>query len=165
MFKKYWFYLVTLFSVVALASAFVAEFYFDLAPCDMCLKQREPYYVIIAGFIFIAIIKWQHSIWFYLGVQIISVYGLFYSIWHVGIEQNILKGPASCSGSLLQTDSVQDLKQQITNKPVINCSDIIWSIGGLSAATINSILQLFILCSTVFSICFICVGIILPISC
>ena len=88
-----------------------------------------------------------------LSAAVIILYGLFYAIWHVGIEQNILKGPASCSGSLLQTDSVQDLKQQITNKPVINCSEIIWSVGGLSAATLNSILQLFILIfNTIFII-------------
>ena len=76
--------------------------------------------------------------------KIIILYGLFYAIWHVGIEQKILEGPASCSGALIQTDSVQELKQQITNKPVINCSEIIWSIGGLSAATINSILLILI---------------------
>ena len=52
MLQKYWFYLVTLFSIIALGSAFIAEFYFNLAPCEMCLKQREPYYIIILGFIF-----------------------------------------------------------------------------------------------------------------
>ena len=85
MLQKYWFYLVTLFGVVALASAFIAEFYFNLAPCEMCLKQREPYYIIIAGFIIIRMLKWQDRILFYLGIQIISIYVLFYSIWHVGI--------------------------------------------------------------------------------
>ena len=60
---------------------------------------------------------------------------------------------ASLWNSTLSYDDVQDLKQQITNKPVINCSEIIWSIGGLSAATINSILQLFILIfNTIFII-------------
>ena len=58
MLQKYWFYIiVTLISVIALASALIAEFYFNLAPCEMCLKQREPYYIIILGFIFIAILR------------------------------------------------------------------------------------------------------------
>ena len=140
MLQKYWFYLVALFSVVALASAFVAEFYFDFAPCEMCLKQREPYYVIISGFILITIIKWQHRIWFYLGVQLISIYGLFYSIWHVGIENKLLSGPAGCSGGLNITNNTSSLKEQILSKPVINCEDVTWSIYGLSAATINSLL-------------------------
>ena len=140
MLQKYWVYLVALFSVVALASAFIAEFYFDLAPCEMCLKQREPYYIIIVGFILITIFKWQDRIWFYLGVQLISIYGLFYSIWHVGIENKLLSGPAECSDGLIITNNASDLKEQILSKPVINCEDVAWSIFGLSAATINSML-------------------------
>jgi disulfide bond formation protein DsbB len=50
MLKKYWFYIIGILSFIALGSAFIAEFYFDLAPCEMCLKQREPYYVIIISF-------------------------------------------------------------------------------------------------------------------
>ena len=140
MLQKYWFYLVTLFSVVALASAFIAEFYFNLAPCEMCLKQREPYYIIIAGFIIIRMLKWQDRIWFYLGITIISIYGLFYSIWHVGIENKLLSGPAGCSDGLNITNNAADLKEQILSKPVINCEDVAWSIFGLSAATINTLL-------------------------
>ena len=140
MLQKYWFYLVTLFSIIALGSAFIAEFYFNLAPCEMCLKQREPYYIIILGFIFITIVRWQKRVWFYIGVQIISIYGLFYSVWHVGIENQLLPGPAGCSSGLNNTDNVLSLKEQILSKPVINCEDIAWSIFGLSAATINSML-------------------------
>ena len=140
MLQKYWFYIVTLLSAIALASALIAEFYFNLAPCEMCLKQREPYYIIILGFIFITILRWQTRIWFYLGVQLISIYGLFYSLWHVGIENQLLTGPSGCSSKLNSTDNISNLKEQILAKPVINCEDIAWSIFGLSAATINSML-------------------------
>ena len=140
MLQKYWFYLVTLFSVVALASALIAEYYFDLQPCAMCLKQREPYYVIIAGFILVMILKGQDKIWFYVGVQIVSIYGLFYSLWHVGIENKILAGPSSCSGGLNISTNTSSLKEQIISKAVINCEEVAWSIFGLSAATMNSLL-------------------------
>tara|TARA_B100000965_G_C19197326_1_gene585805 strand:- start:16 stop:516 length:501 start_codon:yes stop_codon:yes gene_type:complete len=144
MLQKYWFYIVTLFSVVALSSAYIAEFYFNLSPCLMCLKQREPYYVIILAFLIAMIFGLQQKIWFYLGIQIISIYGLFYSIWHVGIENKLLSGPASCSGSLMITNNTTNLKEQILAKPVINCEDVAWSILGLSAATINSLLLILI---------------------
>ena len=140
MLQKYWFYLVTLFSVFALASALIAEYYFDLQPCAMCLKQREPYYIIIAGFILVMILKWQDKIWFYVGVQIVSIYGLFYSLWHVGIENKILAGPSSCSGGLNISKNTSSLKEQIISKAVINCEEVAWSIFGLSAATMNSLL-------------------------
>ena len=140
MLQKYWFYLVTLFSVVALASALIAEYYFDLQPCAMCLKQREPYYIIIAGFILVMLLKWKDKIWFYVGVQIVSIYGLFYSLWHVGIENKILAGPSSCSGGLNISTNTSSLKEQIISKAVINCEEVAWSIFGLSAATMNSLL-------------------------
>ena len=140
MLQKYWFYLVTLFSIVALASALIAEYYFDLQPCAMCLKQREPYYIIIVGFILVMILKWQDKIWFYVSVQIVSIYGLFYSLWHVGIENKILAGPSSCSGGLNISTNTSSLKEQIISKAVINCEEVAWSIFGLSAATMNSLL-------------------------
>ena len=144
MLKIYWFYIVSFLSIAALGSAYIAEFYFGLTPCEMCLKQREPYYFIIATFIIFAILRWQHHIWFYLGVQLISIYGLFYSIWHVGIENKILTGPIGCSGELDIENNTSSLKEQILSKPVINCEDITWSIFGLSAATINSFLLILI---------------------
>ena len=140
MLQKYWFYIVTLLSATALASALIAEYYFDLQPCAMCLKQREPYYVIIAGFILVMILKGQDKIWFYVGVQIVSIYGLFYSLWHVGIENKILAGPSSCSGGLNISTNASSLKEQIISKAVINCEEVAWSIFGLSAATMNSLL-------------------------
>ena len=140
MLKRYWFYIVSFLSIAALGSAFVAEFYFKLAPCEMCLKQREPYYIIIFGFILVMIIKWQHRIWFYLVIQLVSIYGLFYSIWHVGIENKLLSGPKGCSSVLSIIDNTASLKEQILSKPIIDCEDVAWSIFGLSAATINSLL-------------------------
>ena len=144
MLKKYWFYIVSSLSIGALGSALIAEFYFDFAPCELCLKQRHPYYIIIVGFIIVTIMKWQQRIWFYLGVKIISIYGLYYSIWHVGVENKLLSGPAGCSSELNITNSTLNLKEQIVSQPVVNCMDVAWSIFGLSAATINTIILILI---------------------
>lgn len=142
---KNWFIYIFIISIIAIGSALVAEYFFDLAPCKMCLKQRYTYYAIIIFFIISYVFNHTKNIWLYIFNEIAIIYGLFYSLWHVGIEQNILPGPRSCSGTLLKTDSVQDLKAQINNQEIINCADISWSILGLSAATINSLLLIFIL--------------------
>ena len=140
MLKKYWFYVIGLLSVIAIGSALIAEYYYNLEPCKMCLKQREPYYALIAVLIIFLIFRWQKKIWFFLGVQIITIYGLFYSIWHVGIENKMLPGPSSCSGGLNISNDTSNLKEQILSKAVVNCEEIIWSMFGLSAAIINSLL-------------------------
>ena len=140
-----WLSCIFILSIIAIGSAFIAEYFFNLAPCKMCLKQRHTYYAIILLFIIFYFFRRTKNIWLYILNQIAILYGLFYAVWHVGIEQNILPGPESCSGTLSKTDSIQRLKAQINNQEIINCSDISWSILGLSAATINSLLLLFIL--------------------
>ena len=140
-----WLNIFFILSIVAITSALVAEFFFDLAPCKMCLKQRHPYYAIIFLIILFYFFRQTKNIWLFVLCQIALLYGLFYSAWHVGIEQKILPGPASCSEMLSQTDSIQNLKQQITNQAIVNCSEITWAVFGLSAATLNTLLLLFLL--------------------
>ena len=141
--KKYWFWILGAISFISISFALVAEFIFNLEPCSMCLKQRHPYYFIILIFVIAFIFNWQQKIWFYIFVQISSAYGAFYAIWHVGIEQKLIKGPSGCSGQLSPTDSIENLKKQILNQDLVNCSEISWSIFGVSAASINSILILY----------------------
>ena len=147
-----WFWVIGILSILAISSALIAEYIFNLEPCSMCLKQRHPYYFILIIFFLFVIIHKFPRIWFYIGVQFASVYGLFYSIWHVGIEQKILKGPASCSSGISTSNSAESLKEQIMSKTIINCEDVIWSFFGFSAATINSFLLLYIF---IFNVIFI----------
>jgi len=144
MILRYWFWITSILSLLAISSALIAEYSFDLEPCSMCLKQRHPYYFILVIFVLFVVIYKFPRIWFYLGVQLACIYGLFYSIWHVGIEKKILPGPTSCSGELNFSNSAENLKEQIMAKAVINCEDVIWSFIGVSAATINTLLLLLI---------------------
>ena len=141
---RYWFWVISMLSMIAISSALIAEYIFNLEPCSMCLKQRYPYYFILVIFVLFLFIHQFPRILFYLGAQLASIYGLFYSIWHVGIEQKILSGPASCSGGLSISESVENLKEQIIGKAIINCEDVVWGFLGISAATINTFLLLLI---------------------
>ena len=142
---KNWLKLLFSLSLIAIISALTAEYLFDIAPCKMCLKQRHPYYVIILLIIFFHFFKHINKFLLSILNELAILYGLFYAIWHVGIEREILSGPASCSGTLINTNSIQNLKEQINNQSIVSCLDISWIIAGLSAATINSILLLLIL--------------------
>lgn len=142
---KNWVALLFILSLIAIISALIAEYFFDLIPCKMCLKQRYPYYAIIIIILFSYFFRQIKNILLFILSEFAILYGLFYSIWHVGIEQKVLSGPASCSGTLSNTNSIQNLKEQISNQPIVNCTDISWTMLGLSAATINSILLLLIL--------------------
>ena len=137
--SKYWFWITGIFSIAAIVVALVAENFFSIEPCSMCLKQRHPYYFIIVIFIIFLFIRKFSLLWYFLMIQLASIYGLFYASWHVGIEQKILTGPSGCSGGLSFTTSIKNLKEQIMEKSVINCEEIVWSFFGVSAATLNAI--------------------------
>ena len=140
-----WMAIILILSSGAIISALIAEHFFNLSPCQMCLKQRYPYYAIILIIIFFVLLRQTKNILLFILNEFAILYGLFYAIWHVGIEQKLLPGLTSCSGTLSNTNSIQNLKEQIINQSITNCNDISWVILGLSAATINSILLLLIL--------------------
>ena len=139
-----WAKVLFVISFISISSALVAEYFFNLQPCELCLKQRHPYYLILICFVFIFLFKNLNKIWLYVLIQFASIYGLFYSIWHVGVENKILKGPAGCSAMLTNSDNTSDLKEQILSKQVISCDEVIWSFFGISAASINTIVLLVI---------------------
>ena len=139
-----WTILLFAISIISISSALIAEYFFNLQPCELCLKQRHPYYLILICLILIFLFRNLDKIWVYLVIQIASIYGLFYSIWHVGVENKILKGPSGCSAMLTNSENTTDLKAQILSKQVISCEEIIWSFYGISAASINTVVLLVI---------------------
>ena len=140
---KNWHFILLTISIFSISFALIAEYYFNLQPCELCLKQRHPYYF----FIFLSIIVlFLFKLKFYVSllIQLGAIYGMFYSIWHVGVENKLLKGPAGCASNLQISENTNDLKEQIFNQQVISCDEVIWSIFGFSAATINTVVMLFI---------------------
>ena len=148
---RYWGVILFFLCVVAISSALIAEYFFHILPCQMCLNQRYPYYFIISIFVVYYFIKKTSNIWLYVLTELAVLYGLFYSLWHVGIEQNLLTGPSGCSGKLEKVNSVNDLKEQILNQAIVNCNEISWVMLGISATTLNSLLLfLLLLFNTIF---------------
>ena len=139
-----WAAILFVISFTSISSALIAEYFFNLQPCELCLKQRHPYYLVLICLPLIFLLKNLNKIWFYLLIQFASIYGLFYSIWHVGVENKILKGPAGCSAMLSNSENTTDLKAQILSKQVISCDEVIWSFFGISAASINTLVLLVI---------------------
>ncbi len=141
---KNWYVILLAISIFSISLALIAENYFNLQPCTLCLKQRHPYYFfILISFIGLFI---SYHLRYYLSflIQLGTVYGIFYSVWHVGVENKLLKGPAGCSVNLSISENKNDLKEQIFNQQIISCDEVIWSLFGFSAASINTIVMLFI---------------------
>ena len=122
-----WNYFLFLISSIAILSALIAEYIYGLQPCELCLKQRHPYYLFIIISLLIFFIPNLYKLITFGLVQIGTIYGIFYSIWHVGVENKLLKGPANCSANLSISSNTADLKEQILNQQVISCEEVVWS--------------------------------------
>ena len=115
MILRNWHYLLFVISLVSIAAALIAEYFYGLQPCELCLKQRHPYYLFVSTVILILLLPNQYKIFMHALVQIGAVYGIFYSFWHVGVENKFLKGPDGCSAGLKVSTNMLDLKDQILN--------------------------------------------------
>ncbi len=144
MIYRNWHYFLIVISITTILFALVAEYYFGLQPCELCLKQRHPYYLFIVVTLIIFFMPHFYKTLMYILIQLGAIYGLFYSIWHVGVENKLLKGPSGCSAGLSISSNTADLKEQILNKQIISCDEIIWSFFGISAASLNTMVLLFI---------------------
>ena len=129
--KKYWVVIVLLISSLAIITALTAEYMFNILPCKICLYQRYPYYIlIIISFIYI-ILKTLPLTWYYWICSLFFSIGLFFSVWHVGIEQKILPGLPGCTFTINASQSLKDLKEQILKQNIATCDEVTWSFIGL----------------------------------
>ena len=144
MILRNWHYLLFLLSLCSISTAFIAEFLYSLQPCELCLKQRHPYYFFIVILFCSFFVPKPLKFYFFLLIQFAVIYGIYYSVWHVGVENGMIPGPSGCSSGLSLSNTVSQLKEQILNKQVISCDEVIWTIFGISAASINTIVLLFI---------------------
>ena len=137
---KNWTILVLIISSFAILVALIAENIFGYLPCKMCLYQRYPYYMIIIISAFFLLLRNENNMVLLLIIEILLLIGLFFALWHVGIENQILIGPSGCSNIIKNAESVNELRTIITNRPIVFCDEVNWSFLGISFAIYNSLL-------------------------
>ena len=136
---RIWPYAAILISVIMLSSAHAFENFGKMYPCELCLKQRDPYWVAIfisiAG-ILAARVKQDFPILkitcFLLGL--VFLYGTGYAIYHSGVEWGIFK--AGCQSVDL------DLSQSLSlEAPIVvgKCDEPPLVLFGLTMANMNAI--------------------------
>ena len=135
---------VIIFSFVSLTIAYFIQYILGHKPCNLCLIERIPYFsaVIFIPLIFM-INKFEKII---VGiVMLFFIFGAAISFYHVGIEQGFFNESLVCdltnSGKNL---SKEDLLKQLENNTAVSCKDVTFRFFGLSLATINTIISIFL---------------------
>jgi disulfide bond formation protein DsbB len=142
---RWWVAFALLAAILALGGAHASETFGGLAPCHLCYKQRDVYWLAIA----VALPATLWALFFRSkGTPKLAAFILFalfatgaiIATYHAGVEQKWWPGPASCTGtggavSLEQMQAIMSGKK--VHVPM--CDVIAWQWGGLSMAGWNAV--------------------------
>jgi disulfide bond formation protein DsbB len=125
------------------AFAFQAAGY---APCDLCLKERLPYY---AGIVLAAVtlaLAWRGlrgpSLTGFALLALLFLGSAAFGAYHSGVEWGFWPGPADCTGALERASSMADFMHQLQTVKVVRCDAVAIRILGLSLAGWNVVVSL-----------------------
>ena len=135
--------LILLFSILALIFAYFVQYVMGHQPCKLCLIERIPFMLVIVIIGFCLLLKKFEK----LSLIILSLTffsATLISFYHFGIEQGFVIESLVCdigvkNDILTKEELLTQLKQRN-----INCKDVTFTIFGLSLATINIFISLFL---------------------
>ena len=131
-------------SAALLAGAHAFERFGGLAPCALCLDQRQAHWaglgVALAGLALGTVFKTRRVAAAAVGacalVYLISAGLAFY---HTGVEHKFWPGPATCSGAgpaaIVDPAALDAVLKGVA--PVVSCTDPAWTLFGVSMAGYN----------------------------
>ena len=133
--KRQILFLCGLASAALLTAAFGFEYLGGLAPCKLCLWQRWPHAGVIV-FCLMGTTGVLRSGPAFLMIALCAAGTAIIAGYHVGVEQQLWRGPTSCSGALTSM-SASDLLDSLLATPVVRCDEIAWSFADISMAGWN----------------------------
>ena len=142
-----WPLVAALSSALMLAIAHAFETFGHLAPCTLCLKAREVYWVALT----VGLIGFAAQMFLKddrvrrlcsLALAAIFLFGIGVAVYHAGAEWKFWPGPKACATGSLQTLTSLDavLKGGTIKAPA--CDEAAWVFLGLSMAGWNAIVSL-----------------------
>jgi disulfide bond formation protein DsbB len=133
-------------SAAMLATAHAFQTFGGLAPCHLCLKQREAYWAAMAAAavaVAAGLVRpWPHTPRIAsLALAAIFAYGTGWAVFHAGAEWHWWAAPATCSST--GPVSVAALKALLAGGPARPpaCDVAPWRLAGLSMAGWNALIS------------------------
>ncbi len=137
---------IAIFAIAAatIAGAFVFQA-LGYAPCELCLKERIPYYAGMALALFAALFAARSSLRLtqaaFVGLILIFAASAIFGAYHAGVEWGFWPGPSSCTGAIGRAASMQEFLHQLNSIKVVRCDAAAIRILGLSLAGWNAVIS------------------------
>jgi disulfide bond formation protein DsbB len=130
--------------VSSIAGAFVFEA-LGYAPCELCLKERIPYYAAIpfAGLAALFAARGPRNLSHAALCMLTLIFAgsAIFGAYHAGVEWGFWPGPLECSGPLDRAASVNDFLKQLQTFKLARCDAPALRILGLSLAGWNAVVS------------------------
>ena len=127
-------------SLIVIFIVLMAEFYFSLLPCELCVYQRFPYIVVI---IFAALAigsgfyDKQKIALLFASIFLVSSFLAFY---HSGVEYGLWSYGGCAKQALPET--LEKFHSSLAHPMPKSCNEIEWTIFNLSISIYNGVLSL-----------------------
>ena len=131
-------------TMLAIAHAF--ETFGGYAPCTLCLRQREVYWLILgAGLAFMVLVRmpggprWRQATCWILGLAFLA--GATVAAYHAGAEWKFWPGPQACAATGTGQVTAADMQALLSGAKVRPpaCDEAPWVFLGLSMAGWNAL--------------------------
>jgi len=131
-------------------TALLSQYVGGLVPCELCLAERWPYYIILALNLVALLAGNLRLTRLILGLSaVVFLVGAGLGAYHVGVEQHWIAGPTACSGGETGgAKSIQDLQKLLLQQQPVRCDEVQWSLFGVSLAGWNFLISLVLLAFT-----------------
>ena len=143
---RHWIWLTLLASGAMLGAAHAFETFGGLSPCELCLKEREVYWVamaVAAAGLVLGFTPVKARRWVCAALALIFLFGAGLATYHAGAEWKFWPGPASCSGGAMHA-SAADMARLLSGAAMRapSCDEAVWVFLGLSMAGWNALISL-----------------------
>jgi disulfide bond formation protein DsbB len=132
-----------LVSAAVIGAALLFQYVGGLAPCELCLYERWPYYGVAALALAAAAIGHPIASRLVLAVAALAfLAGAGLAVYHVGVEQHWFTGPAACTTGTGPPANFEEYKRRLMQQQVVACDQPQWTLFGVSLAGWNLLASL-----------------------
>jgi len=139
-------WLALLVGGAAIVAALLSQHVGGLVPCDLCLKQRWPYYIALpltACALILMRFQPVAARGLMAPVGMIFLAGAVLAFYHAGVEYGFWPGPASCAQGAQQSfDTITELMQALDTGKLVRCDEAAFTLFGISLAGYNGLVSL-----------------------
>jgi disulfide bond formation protein DsbB len=139
--------LFLLAGLAVIGGAFYFQDVVGLQPCELCLKERVPWYTAI-----VAAALWgtlRHGNWVDRAIDPVCVFAfalLFavsggLAVYHVAVEQHWVAGPDTCTAHQYSGMTLAEITKALMTAPPVRCDVVQWRFLGVSLAGWNGVLS------------------------